>query len=118
LYERNEFAHYLSDPDLKGLIVESTGLEPDGGTVRSILGSFKALKEFAKFDGESDAEPSPEDESATQEDTKTPNADTSQKQGLPPKLGISYTINLNLPPVSDIAVFNAIFKSLKEHLLR
>jgi len=34
------------------------------------------------------------------------------------KLGLSYTINLNLPATSDIAVFNAIFKSLREHLLR
>jgi hypothetical protein len=33
-------------------------------------------------------------------------------------LNLSYTINLNLPPTSDIAVFNAIFKSLKENLLR
>ena len=31
------------------------------------------------------------------------------------KLG--YTINLNLPATSDIAVFDAIFKSLREHLL-
>jgi hypothetical protein len=33
-------------------------------------------------------------------------------------LSLSYTINLNLPATSDAAVFNAIFKSLKEHLLR
>jgi hypothetical protein len=28
-----------------------------------------------------------------------------------------YTINLNLPATSDIAVFDAIFKSLRDHLL-
>lgn len=33
-------------------------------------------------------------------------------------LNLGYTINLNLPATSDPAVFNAIFKSLKEHLLR
>jgi hypothetical protein len=33
-------------------------------------------------------------------------------------LSLGYTINLNLPATSDIAVFNAIFKSLREHLLR
>jgi hypothetical protein len=31
---------------------------------------------------------------------------------------LSYTINLNLPPTPDIAVFNAIFKALRENLLR
>jgi hypothetical protein len=30
----------------------------------------------------------------------------------------SYTINLNLPETTDVEVFNAIFRSLKEHLLK
>ena len=51
LYDRNEYAHDLKDSEVKGLIVEATGLEPDGSTVKAILGSFKALKAFAKFDG-------------------------------------------------------------------
>ena len=32
-------------------------------------------------------------------------------------LRLGYTINLNLPATSDVAVFDAIFRSLKEHLL-
>jgi hypothetical protein len=37
---------------------------------------------------------------------------------LPGGLNLGYTINLHLPAASDVAVFNAIFKSLREHLLR
>jgi hypothetical protein len=33
-------------------------------------------------------------------------------------MNLGYTINLNLPATTDVAVFNAIFKSLKEHLLK
>ncbi len=33
-------------------------------------------------------------------------------------LNLSYTINLHLPATSEVAVFNAIFKSLREHLLK
>src|SRR5262245_30446744 len=44
LYDRNEYAHNLKDSELKGLIVEATGLEPGGSTVKAIIGSFKALK--------------------------------------------------------------------------
>ena len=33
------------------------------------------------------------------------------------KINLSYTINLNLPVTKDIEVFNAIFKSLKQHIL-
>jgi len=36
---------------------------------------------------------------------------------LPTGLNLGYTINLHLPATSDIAVFNAIFKSLRENLL-
>ena len=35
----------------------------------------------------------------------------------PDQLGISYTINLNLPATTEIEVFNSIFKALKEHIL-
>jgi hypothetical protein len=37
---------------------------------------------------------------------------------LPAGVNLGYTINLHLPATSDIAVFNAIFKSLREHILR
>ena len=33
-------------------------------------------------------------------------------------LNLSYTINLVLPKTDDVAVFNAIFKSLRENLLK
>jgi len=110
LYDRNEYAHDLSDKDLKGLIVEATGIAPEASTIKSILGSFKALKAFAKFDGEEEVIEAREEELVGErEEEKKPEA---------LRLGLSYTINLNLPATSDISVFNAIFKSLREHLLR
>src|SRR4051812_5913250 len=42
LYEVNEYAHELSDSELKGLIVEVTGQERDSSTTRAMIGSFKA----------------------------------------------------------------------------
>ena len=116
LYERNEYAHDLKDTEVKGLIVEATGLEPDGSTVKAVLGSFKALKAFATFDGEGDAE-NEEEEAGEEPDSGAADEGTRERGGIA-KLGLSYTINLNLPATSDVAVFNAIFKSLKEHLLR
>lgn len=110
LYEVNEYIHELSDKDLKGAIVQVTGLDGESSTVRAIIGSFKALKEFAKFDGE--APEAEAEEETTEEEVPLPTGKPTEK------IGISYTINLNLPATSDIAVFNAIFKSLREHLLR
>ncbi len=49
------------------------------------------------------------------EETTPPRPDKLQRTlGM----NLSYTINLNLPATSDVAVFNAIFKSLKENLLQ
>jgi hypothetical protein len=112
LYEVNEYIHDASDQDLRGVVVQVTGLDADSTTVKSIVGSFKALKEFATFDGDSDEEeePSTDEPSDTEEEPS--------ENGVKRRIGLSYTINLNLPPTSDIAVFDAIFKSLKEHLLR
>lgn len=114
LYEINEYAHDLSDKDLKGIVVQATGLETNSKTAAGIVGSFNALKAFANF----------EDELEQADGTPTETADThgfpqpqpiSHGAGIDLKLG--YTINLNLPATSDIAVFNAIFKSLRDNLL-
>jgi hypothetical protein len=115
LYDRNEYCHDLDDAALKGLIVQTTGFEPEGSSVKAALGSFKALKSFATFGGGSSTDESDGGEEIGDDESKGEEGD------VPPpvrKLGLSYTINLNLPATSDVAVFNAIFKSLKEHLLR
>ena len=112
LYEMNEYAHDLSDKELTGIIVQSTGLEADSRITKAILWSFKALKEYALFDGEQgEAEP------VKAVETVPVVAPRKTEHGLPSGVNISYTINLNLPATSDIAVFDAIFKSLKENLL-
>ena len=118
LYEMNEYVHDQSEKGVYGLIIESLRSEPKTRTIRVIVGSFKALRSYAEFvDGDdvavgvADEEPTPpllEKDSSPQE---------TAHHGAT-RLGLSYTINLNLPATSDIAVFNAIFKSLKEHLLK
>jgi Family of unknown function (DUF5343) len=112
LYEINEYIHDATDQKLKGAVVQATGLEPSSSTVGAMIGSFKALKSFADFE----AKPAEPDAGAVAQD-EAERRDTAG-EGLPGGLNLGYTINLNLPATSDIAVFDAIFKSLREHLLR
>jgi hypothetical protein len=112
LYEINEYAHDLNDKDLKDLILRVTGSEEGSSTVTAIIGSFKALAAFASFDGSS-AEPDSDVESA-----EGAGDEFGEDIQLPPGLNVGYTINLHLPATSDVAVFNAIFRSLRENLLR
>lgn len=108
LYESNEYAHALSDDDLKGLVLQVTGLEKNSSVFRSIIPSFNALKAYADFD----AEPV-----ETPDEVEEPSGEKLPLVKPPAGVNLGYTINLHLPPTSDVAVFNAIFKSLREHLL-
>ncbi|WP_157668870.1 DUF5343 domain-containing protein [Bordetella genomosp. 6] len=120
LYTRNEYMHKLADEEIKGLIFEETGAGQDSAAVPLILSCIKQLRKFAKWDQvatediieNSQIEPDPL--STSKPDLTTNLNPYAHGVGL----NIGYTINLNLPATSDPAVFNAIFKALKEHLLR
>jgi len=121
LFLKNENAHKLTDADLKGLVLETTGLDHDSRVVGAITGSIKLLKSLANFD----AKPSSPRTSLTITEPPAPppppppTPDRREVAGeLPLGMNLSYTINLNLPATPDINVFNAIFRSLKESLLR
>lgn len=116
LYEVNEYAHEASDKDLLGIVVQVTGLEPKSITAKAMVSSFKALKDFADFKDVGEEGEEQEEEELKQENK---DEDTGKERVVLKKgLGLSYTINLNLPATSDITVFDAIFKSLREHLLK
>lgn len=119
LYIRNEYMHKLLDEELKGLIVEETGAGQNSNVVPLIIACIKQLKKFAKWDvvsiNTTDEKPVSEAPQSNTQIQQSPAVQpTSQQLGL----NLGYTINLNLPATSDPAVFNAIFRALKEHLLK
>jgi hypothetical protein len=119
LYEINEYVHDAKDSELKGVVVQATGLEDSSSTVRAIIGSFKALLEFADF--EAPSRPSPIDlaeETMGTEAARSSDGTQGYSSSDVRTISLGYTINLQLPATSDIAVFDAIFKSLREHLVQ
>ncbi|CAK7040171.1 MAG: hypothetical protein KER_01653 [Kerstersia gyiorum] len=120
LYTRNEYMHKLADEEIKGLIFEETGAGQDSAAVPLILSCIKQLKRFAKWDQVA-AENIPEDSQIEPDPlpiSKPAMTSNLNQYAQGVGLNLGYTINLNLPATSDPAVFNAIFKALKEHLLR
>jgi len=120
LYESNEYAHELNDTALKGLIVQVTGQEAKSIIVTYTLRTFKNLIKLADFDiTTSDSTSVENDDKDVKAITPIRTQTNNEPKPSTRKLGmnLSYTINLNLPATSDISVFNAIFKSLKENLL-
>lgn len=111
LFTANEFAHKLSKKDLTAKLKTVLGVSDDDSSLPSVVGTFIELVKLADFDskGEKKAERGDRQEEKKSEQTIPLRRET--------KIGISYTINLNLPPTTEIEVFNAIFKSLRENIL-
>jgi hypothetical protein len=103
------------EKDLLGLIVEETGEAHDSNPVRLTLACIKQLKTFADFEATSREGAGQITKVDKQPEQEAP-PDGTPKRQIEFRLG--YTINLNLPATSDAAVFDAIFKSLRENLLR
>jgi hypothetical protein len=125
LFALKENAHTLKREELDGLITQITGLSKDNGTARAIAKTFEALKGFASFD-ETGSENRSSPEGALAKIVAP--AGTADAVSSPPPpmpqiaqeigMNLSYTINLNLPETTNIAVFNAIFSAMKAHLLK
>lgn len=116
LYDRSEYVHDLPKEKLRNLIVEMSGMEANDPTITAIVGTFNNLRAFAKYDGEPGQD-------GGKKVTVIKNTDDRPPPPPPPAqnptgLNLSYTINLNLPETTDVEVFNAIFRSLKENLLK
>lgn len=109
LYEVNEYCHELNDKDLMGLILQVTGLEDSNKAAQNIKASFLRLKKHADFEGSIEQE---------DEDAEGKGAAGAGQTATLKGLNIGYTINLNLPATTNIEVFNAIFQSLRNNLLR
>lgn len=117
IFTAHEYAYKLPRQQLIGKVRTITGASAEDKVIPAVVGTFEELVKLADFDAPGI------DKSSTivempSEQTQSQNVQKStDTQAMPRNLGISYTINLNLPATTEVEVFNAIFKSLKEHIL-
>ncbi len=131
VFDRNKFAFNLPRDKFASLVTEMTGLPKDSQVGRLIVSTFWTLKDGADFEGklDKDAPANRPTAMAPADHNPSPTLPTESPPApaaAPPlraassndvQLRVGYTINLNLPETTNPEVFNAIFKSLKEHLL-
>ncbi|MBI5199636.1 MAG: DUF5343 domain-containing protein [Nitrospirae bacterium] len=112
LFTANEYAYKLSKEELTSKFITMLGLPKDDKNIPFVVATLQELFKLADFTGKhkTDIKKKQPDEGMIEK----PLQETSEKLR---QLGISYTINLNLPATTEVEVFNAIFKSLKEHIL-
>lgn len=114
LFKRNEYIHKADEGVVRDTVVEITGLKKNDQVVRYICATFDSIRSFITGNASSEDDNKKLDVEALQpklrdRDIESPPAD---------RIGLSYQINIVLPETENISVFNAIFKSLRENLLR
>jgi hypothetical protein len=116
LFKRHEYVHSLGKAELTGIVAEVTGLERDSKSLGAIVQSFLTLKKFADFNAPAF---SPQDLTVggAPSQSDLTGSTPAERGAKGQSIGLSYFINLTLPNTTEIAVFDAIFKSLREHLL-
>jgi Family of unknown function (DUF5343) len=112
LFQAKEDTYKLNRKELQDRFKSLLGLAEDDRTIPFVASTFLELSKLATWDGARRSNPIVE-EQLEERAGGSPGGLTFRG-----KLGLSYTINLNLPATTDIDVFNAIFKSLRENLLR
>jgi hypothetical protein len=116
LFRAHEYAHTLPKDELTKKIKSLTGAADDDAVIPYVVSTFLELKKLADFDANTAPRRAPSKSVAAEEDRdeEVPERKSRARHGA---LGLSYTINLNLPATTEVEVFNAIFRSLKEHIL-
>lgn len=123
----NETFFKLGEKDLKDLVLQVTGAAADNSAAKHTVATLKTLMSFADFNaalvgggaGVDEVLKADLPDSGRPDFVRLGNGNGRQDAGASGRVGLNlaYTINLNLPATTDQAVFNAIFKSLREHLL-
>ncbi len=113
LFAANEYANKMDKKELVEKLTTIIGASAEDEVIPSVASTFLELNKLANYDG-NPPKKKQKDESS-EENSEGEEKGSRSQAGL--KMGISYTINLNLPATTEVEVFNAIFKSLKEHIL-
>lgn len=116
LFAINTEVYNASDEEIKGAISRVTG--KDAKDVGRIFTTFKSLCGLADFTSSI----TEVQENTTNETPANTNPSPNEPSFVIPashsgKPDFHYNIQIHLPATTDISVYNAIFKSIKEHLL-
>jgi hypothetical protein len=116
LFRINRNAHEMSQADVKNKMKTlSEGAYTDR-VLTQMAGTFTTLVKPADFSAESAQQLAPETDTAPSPEQPEQVARSPESlAGAPPFASLSYNINIQLPESRDPAVYNAIFKALREH---
>lgn len=115
IFQKNTFAHKLSDNEIKDIVAQITGLKKNDAIVGYITGTYDRIRSYItdKNAGIS----SPDDTAQPQSGQILEKPENAQSMTGTPIGGLNYVINITLPQSNNIETYNMIFKSLRENIL-
>ncbi|MES0031865.1 MULTISPECIES: DUF5343 domain-containing protein [unclassified Mesorhizobium] len=117
IFRRSEYAHSAEESKLKDIIVEITGLKSNDPVAMAIRGTFNVIKSYVPSNLDLNAPTAEINEATEPLENKAP-LRPEVRDGPSREIGLLYNINIVLPETSDLNVLNAIFKSIKENLMK
>ncbi|MBZ9890997.1 hypothetical protein EN925_20555 [Mesorhizobium sp. M7A.F.Ca.US.006.04.2.1] len=114
IFKRNQYAHKADRDKIIDAIVSITGLNRADKVVGYIYGTFSAFQEYAQGADENKA-------AAVNAPANSDSMSSTPDRISAPQLslnGISYQINLVLPATTNIEIYNTIFRSIRENLIK
>lgn len=121
LYAIDPNFHALSEAEIKSTMMRITGKDEE--SAKRYLATFKTLALLANFSPRPGGKKSVDEKPAEEAEAVTPKVEVPGPSPAPAasdhsrrKTEYHYNIQIHLPVTSDISVYNAIFKSLKENL--
>lgn len=103
------------ESEVKGAMLRITGKDEEA--VGRYYATFKTLVSLAKFDPKPNPAPATQQAAAEPTQTEKPKVElTAEESAHRRRSEYHYNIQIHLPVTTDITVYNAIFKSLKENL--
>jgi hypothetical protein len=118
IFKRSEYAHLADDNKLRDIIVEITGLKSNDPVAAAIRGTFNVVKSFVTPGAEASVNSIETSKIDDEPSAKPTTSVVSELDGSSAAIRLAYNINIVLPETSDLAVLNAIFKSIRENLMR
>ncbi|MDZ4056984.1 MAG: DUF5343 domain-containing protein [Polynucleobacter sp.] len=119
IFKKSEYAHTVDDNKLRDIILEITGLKANDPVAIAIKSTFSAIKSFIPPGMEASPieQDAPMNDEGNSSQSSYASGETSTNHDNS-GIRLAYNINIVLPETSDLKVLNAIFRSIKENLLR
>lgn len=111
LFKVNQRAQDLTNPQLTGAVKRITGRTDS--VSQKVATTFKGLAKLADWDATVVAAPEEPEEPTAADTPEVATVPTAPSTGTLPAL--HHDIHIHLPATSDVKVFDAIFRSLREH---